>query len=146
MAASLVLFVVAFSFIEIDKDSGHEAWGWLAVGATTAIAVFDIRSTGRRMSVAPPDERAAVRKWGALYFIRVGMAMTPALAGFAMSFLGAGRAPYIAGVAISEFLLWLVAPTRRNLERLSDGYRIQGRDIDLTRALVRDPGRPDTAE
>jgi hypothetical protein len=147
MAATLVLLVIAFSVIEVEEEAGHEAWGWLAVGVTTVIALLEIWSTGRRMRVMPANERSAADRWRALYFIRVGMVMVPALAAFAMSFLGAGRGPYLAGVAISELLLIVIAPSHRHLSDLTELYRRDGRDIDLIRALLRDPpGGEDSPE
>jgi len=40
------------------------------------------------------------------------------------------------GVSISEVLLWLIAPSRANLSRLTERYRAQGKNIDLTSALL----------
>jgi hypothetical protein len=139
MATTLLLLVLAFSFIEVEEAASRAAWGWLAVGVTTVIALLEIWSTGHRMRVIPANERRAADRWGALYFIRVGMVMVPALAAFAMSFLGAGRGPYFAGVAISEFLLVVIAPSRKHLTDLTEQYRRDGRDIDMIRALLRDP-------
>ena len=106
------------------------------MGVTTVIALLEIWSTGRRMRVVPANERRAADRWRALYFIRVGMVMVPALAAFAMSFLGAGRGPYFAGVAISELLLIVIAPSRKHLSDLTELYRRDGRDIDMIRALL----------
>jgi len=137
MVSSLFAFVIAFSFIPTTKERGLQpAWGVLVLFGTTALALYEISSTQKRMGVAPPDERTAARGYPILYFIRVGMVLTPALAGFALFFVGGGRWVYLAGVSISEVLLWLIAPSRANLSRLTERYRAQGKNIDLTSALL----------
>jgi len=106
------------------------------VGVTLAIVLLEIWSTARRMEHVPNDERVAAIGWRTFYVLRLGMVMTPALAGSPIVFFGAGRGPYLAGVTIGELLLWVTAPSRRNLSQLTERYRAQGRDIDVTRASL----------
>ena len=53
MVSSLFAFVIAFSFIPTTKERGLQpAWGVLVLFGTTALALYEISSTQKRMGVA----------------------------------------------------------------------------------------------
>ena len=68
--------------------------------------------------------------------------------GIALSFVTGTRATYFVGAVLSEILLWLIAPSRRNLQRRTERFHAAGKDIDMTRALlsIGPPPRPDVPE
>jgi hypothetical protein len=72
--------------------------------------------------------------------------MTPALSGIAIFFITGTRPLYIVGVVLSESLLWLIAPTRSNLARLTSRYHALGKNIDMTRALIMQGPQRDASE
>jgi len=133
MVCSLLL-LIAFSFI---AGAGRQllAWGWLVLIASAALALYRIWKWERRLELAT-DEAMAARRYALAYFVRLGMAMTPSLASFALLILvGGGPEVYLLGVTISEVLLWRIAPSRSNLARLTSRYHALGKNIDMTRAL-----------
>ena len=135
MVCSLLLLLIAFSFI---AGAGRKllVWGWLVLIASAALALYRIWKWERRLELAT-DEMMAARRYALAYFVRLGMAMTPSLASFALFILvGGGPEVYLLGVTISEVLLWRIAPSRSNLARLTSRYHALGKNIDMTRALI----------
>jgi len=146
MAASLVSFVVAFSFVTPDGTTdATPVWPWIVVIGATGLGLFEIVSTERRMDLAT-DEPMAATGFTVIYFLRLGFAMTPALFGITLFLVTGTRPLYLLGVVLGEFLLWLIAPSRRNLARRTARYRASGKDIDITRALMTQGPPPGASE
>lgn len=122
-------------------------WVWLVIGATTALALYEIFLTEKRLDRAT-DEPMAAQGYSVMDFLRLGFSYTPPLSGIAMWFLTGTRVTYLLPAVVGEILLWLIAPSRRNLARRTERFHASGKDIDMTRALlsVGPPPRPDVPE
>ena len=148
MVLTPLLFVVAMAFADPGgSDDTRYRWAWLIIGGTVVAAWFQVSFTERRLDAAM-DEPMAARTYLNAYFLRLALALAPFLMGIALSFVTGRRATYFVGAALSEILLWVIAPSRRNLQRRTERFRAAGKDIDMTRALLSagPPPRPDVPE
>jgi hypothetical protein len=75
-----------------------------------------------------------------LFFIGVGVAEASALCGFAGVLLGGSRWIYLVGLAFGLVGLWMIAPTRSNIERRQREITAAGAPLSLLDALISVPG------
>jgi hypothetical protein len=137
----LFLFLVALSFIE-PWDGGDERWvPWavLIIGIVSLAWVARIRR--RRLSTTSLE--ALARSYRALFFIGLGVAEGAALWGFAGVFLGGSLWIYLVGLAFALVGLWMIAPTRLDIERRQSEITAAGSPLSLLDALISvPPARP----
>ena len=137
LVAALLLFVVALSFIA-PWDGGDEGWvPWAVVVIGIASLAYVARIRRRPLSTTSPE--ALARYYRALFFIEVGVAEAAALWGFAGVFLGGSAWIYLVGLAFGLVGLWMIAPTRSDIERRQREISAAGSPLSLLDALISIP-------
>ena len=137
LVAALLLFVVPLSFIG-PLDGGDKRWVPWAVGAIGIISLAWVASIRRRPLLTTSPE-ALARHYRALFFIGVGAAADAALLGFVGVFLGEGLWIYLVGLAFGLVGLWMIAPTRSDIERRQREIAAAGSPLSLLDALISVP-------
>jgi hypothetical protein len=137
LVAPLLLFIVALSFIG-PWDGGDEGWvPWAVVVLGIASLAYVARIRRRPLPTTSPE--ALARSCRALFFIGVGVAETAPLWGFAGVFLGGSAWIYLLGLAFGLVGLWMIAPTRRDIERRQREITAAGSPLSLQDALISVP-------
>jgi hypothetical protein len=138
LIAPLLLFVVVLSFIG-PWDGGDEGWvPWAVVAIGIASLAYVARI--RRRPLPTNSREALAGSYRALFFIGVGVAEASALCGFAGVLLGGSRWIYLVGLAFGLVGLWMIAPTRSNIERRQREITAAGAPLSLLDALISVPG------
>jgi hypothetical protein len=137
LVAALLLFVVPLSFIG-PLDGGDKRWVVWAVVAIGIISLAWVASIRRRPLLTTSLE-ALARHYRALFFIGVGAAADAALLGFVGVFLGGGLWIYLVGLAFGLVGLWMIAPTRSDIERRQREIAAAGSPLSLLDALISVP-------
>ena len=141
VVVSLFLFLWAMSFIT-PWDGGDERWVPLAVAAIGIISLAWVASIRRRPLLTTSPE-ALARHYRALFFIGLGAAADAALLGFVGVFLGGSLWIYLVGLAFGLVGLWMIAPTRSDIERRQREITAGGSPLSLLEALTSiPPARP----
>jgi hypothetical protein len=137
LVAPLLLFIVALSFIG-PWDGGDEGWvPWAVVVLGIASLAYVARIRRRPLPTTSPE--ALARSYRALFFIGVGVAEAAPLWGFAGVFLGGSAWIYLLGLAFGLVGLWMIAPTRRDIERRQREITAAGSPLSLQDALISVP-------
>jgi hypothetical protein len=133
----LPLFVVVLSFIGPwdGGDEGWVPWAVVAIGIVSLAYVARIR----RRPLPTTSPQALARSYRALFFIGVGVAEAAALWGFTGVFLGGSVWIYLVGLAFGLVGLWMIAPTRRDIERRQREITAAGSPLSLVDALITVP-------
>jgi O-antigen/teichoic acid export membrane protein len=137
LIAALLLFAVPLSFIA-PRDVGDEGWvPWavVAIGIASLAGIARIR----RRPIPTTSPEALARVYRALFFIGVGVASAAALWGFVGVFLGGSLWIYLVGLAFGLVGLWMIAPTRSDIERRQQEIIAAGSPLSLLDALISVP-------
>jgi hypothetical protein len=137
LIAVLTLFIVALSFIA-PWDVGDEGWVPWAVVAI-GIASLAYIALIRRRPIPTTSLEALARVYRAWFFIGVGVASAAALGGLVGVFLGGSVWIYLVGLAFGIVGLWMIAPTRSDLERRQREIIAAGSTLSLLDALISVP-------
>jgi len=137
LLVSLFLFVFALSFIA-PWDGGDERWVPWAVVVIGIVSLAWVARIRRRPLLTTSPE-ALARYYRALFFIGLGVAAEPALLGFLGVFQGGSAWIYLVGLAFSLVGLWMIAPTRRDIERRQREITATGSPLSLLDALISVP-------
>ena len=133
VVAALLLFVVPLSFVG-PWDGGDERWvPWAVVVIGIASLAYVARIRRRPLLTTSPETLA--RYYRALFFIGVGVAADAALLGFVGVFLGESLWIYLVGLAFGLVGLWMIAPTRSDIERRQREITPAGSPLSLLDAL-----------
>jgi hypothetical protein len=137
LVAPLLLFIVTLSFIG-SWDGGDEGWvPWAVVVLGIASLAYIARIRRRPLPTTSPE--ALARSYRALFFIGVGVAEAAPLWGFAGVFLGGSAWIYLLGLAFGLVGLWMIAPTRSDIERRQREITAAGSPLSLQDALISVP-------
>lgn len=137
VVVSLFLFLWAMSFIT-PWDGEDERWAPWAVAAIGIISLAWVASI-RRRPLPTTSPEALARHYRALSFIGVGAAADAALSGLAGVFLGGSLWIYLVGLAFGLVGLWMIAPTRSDIERRQREITAAGSPLSLLDALISVP-------
>jgi hypothetical protein len=133
----LLLFIVVLGFIE-PWDGGDEGWvPWAVV--VIGIASLAYVAWIRRRPLATTSLEALARVYRALFFIGVGVTSAAALSGFVGVFQGGSLWIYLVGLAFGLVGLWMIAPTRSDIERRQREITSAGSSFSLLDALISVP-------
>ncbi|HYU93960.1 MAG TPA: hypothetical protein VEN95_10855 [Actinomycetota bacterium] len=137
LLVTLFLFLVPLSFVA-PWDGGDEGWvPWVVVLIGIASLAQVARIRRRPLSTTSPE--ALAHWYRALFFIGVGAAVGAALWGFAGVFLGGSLWIYLLGLPFGLLGLWMIAPTRSDIERRQREITAAGSALSLTDALISVP-------
>jgi O-antigen/teichoic acid export membrane protein len=137
LVAALLLFVVPLSFIA-PWDGGDEGWvPWAVV--VIGVASLAYVAWIRRRPLPTNSPEALARSYRALFFIGVGVASAAALWGFVGVFVGGTAWIYLVGLAFGLVGLWMIAPTRSDIERRQREITAAGSPLSLLDALISVP-------
>jgi len=137
LLVTLFLFLVPLSFIG-PWDGGDERWvPWAVVVIGIASLAWVARIRRRPLPTTSPE--ALARHYRALFFIGVCAAADAALLGFAGVFLGGSSWIYLVGLAFGLVGLWIIAPTRSDIERRQREITAAGSPLSLLDALISVP-------
>ena len=140
-ALFLYLFVT-FQLVEEDHDPVRSltVWGIALVGIASILGAR--WAAGRPLNASSDQELAASYRTN--FFVGIVFAESPALIGFALSFVEGSRIPYLWGFAFSLVAMLTVAPTRGHLERRQRDITTAGSPLSLGEALSRSYPRSDS--
>jgi F0F1-type ATP synthase membrane subunit c/vacuolar-type H+-ATPase subunit K len=134
LAATGPLYVVAFAFLA-PWDAGDEGIGpLLVIGVGCLALVSDRWISRRRLDVSSPKELA--HSYRRRMFLGIAVAEVPGLLAIVSSFIVSNSLwLMVVGATFSLGSLWMVAPSRRNLQ--VDQLRIteRGSSLDIVVAL-----------
>jgi O-antigen/teichoic acid export membrane protein len=137
LLVTLFLFLVPLSFIA-PWDGGDERWvPWAVVVIGIASLAWVARIRRRPLPTTSPE--ALARHYRALFFIGVCAGADAALLGFAGVFLGGSVWIYLVGLAFGLVGLWMIAPTRSDIERREREITAAGSPLSLRDALISVP-------
>jgi hypothetical protein len=137
LLVTLFLFLVPLGFVA-PWDGGDERWvpwGVVVIGIVSLAWVARIRR--RPLPTTSPE--ALARHYRALFFIGVSAAADAALLGFVGVFLGGSSWIYLIGLAFGLVGLWIIAPTRGDIERRQREVTAAGSPLSLLDALISVP-------
>ena len=137
LVAALLLLVVPLSFITPwdGGDAGWVPWAVVVIGIISLAWVARIRR--RPLPTTSPE--ALARHYRALFFIGVGAAADAALLGSVGLFLRGSLWIYLVGLAFGLVGLWMIAPTRSDIERRQREIIAAGSPLSLLDALISVP-------
>jgi hypothetical protein len=137
LLVTLFLFLVPLSFMG-PWDGGDEGWvPWAVVVIGIASLAWVARIRRRPLATTSPE--ALARHYRALFFIGVGAAADASLLGFVGVFLGGSLWIYLVGLAFGLVGLWMIAPTRSDIERREREITAAGSPLSLRDALISVP-------
>lgn len=137
LIAALLSFVLALSFIA-PWDGGDERWVPWAIAALGVYALAAMVWI-RRRPLATGSPEALASSYRASFFIGVGLAESAALFGFAGVFIGGSLWIYLVGLAFGLVGMWMIAPTRSDIERRQREITAAGSPLSLLEALISVP-------
>jgi hypothetical protein len=137
IVVSLFLFLWAMSFIT-PWDGGDERWAPWAVVVIGIVSLAYIARI-RRRPLPTTSLEALARYYRALFFIEVGVAVAAALWGLVGVFLVGSLWIYLVGLAFGLIGLWMIAPTRSDIERRQREIAAAGSPLSLLDALISVP-------
>jgi hypothetical protein len=137
IVASLFLFLWAMSFIT-PWDGGDERWvPWAVVVIGVVSLAYIARIRRRPLPTTSPE--ALARHYRALVFVGLGVAADAAMLGLAGVFQGGSLWIYLVGLAFGLVGLWMIAPTRSDIERRQREITAAGSPLSLQDALTTVP-------
>jgi hypothetical protein len=131
---SLFLFLWAFRYIA-PWDGGDERWVPWTIAATGVYALVATAWVRRRPLVTGSAE-ALAGSYRANFYVGLGLAVSPALFGLCGVFIGDSLWVYLVGLAFTLVALWMIAPTRQNIERRQREITAAGSPLSLLDALT----------
>ena len=131
---SLFLFLWAFSYVA-PWDGGDEKWVPWAIAATGVYALVAMAWVRRRPLVTGSPE-ALAGSYRASFYMGLGLAQSPAPFGLAGVFIGDSLWIYLVGLAFTLVALWMIAPTRQDIERRQREITAAGSPLSLLDALT----------
>jgi hypothetical protein len=137
LVPALFLFPVALSFIE-PWDGGDERWVPRAVllsGIVSVVWVLGIRR--RQLPTSSPEALAG--SYRALLFIGIAAAEVPVFAGITGVLLRGSLWIYLVGLPFALVGLWMVAPSKSDIERRQREITASGSPLSLLAALISGP-------
>jgi hypothetical protein len=137
LLGSLFLFLFAMSFIA-PWDGGDERWAPWAVVVIGIVSLAYIARI-RRRPLPTTSREALARYYRALFFIEVGVAVAAASWGLVGVFLTGSLWIYLVGLAFGLVGLWMIAPTRSDIERRQREVTAAGSPLSLLDALTTVP-------
>jgi O-antigen/teichoic acid export membrane protein len=137
LVVALLLFLVPLSFVA-PWDGGDERWvPWLVIlGGILSLAWV---SSIRRRPLQATSLEGLANWYRALFFVGVGMAVSAVMWGFVGVFLGGSLWIYLLGLAFGLVGLWMIAPTRTDIERKQREITAAGSSLSLLDALISVP-------
>lgn len=132
-----LLFVVPLSSIA-PWDGGDERWvPWLVIlGGIASLAWV---SSIRQRPLRATSLEGLANWYRALFFIGVGMAVSAVMWGFVGVFLGGSLWIYLLGLPFGLVGMWMIAPTRSDIERRQREITAAGYSLSLLDALISVP-------
>ena len=132
----IALFLYLFVVFQIVEEDGDPARSWVVWG----IALLGLASiAGSRWTATRPlktsSERELANSFRTNLFIGIAFSETPALLGLALAFVESSRWLYVEGLVFSLVALWMVAPTRGQIERRQRDVTAAGSPLSLGEAL-----------
>jgi hypothetical protein len=82
---------------------------------------------------------AVAAEYRAIFFIQLGQAAVPALAGIVGTFYAGSLCEYAIGLVFAMAALLVLAPSKRNIARRQEQLDAQGVPVNLLRALLSPP-------
>ena len=137
IVVSLFLFLWAMSFIT-PWDGGDERWVPWAVVVIGIVSLAYIARI-RRRPLPTTSLEALTRYYRALFFIEVGMVVAAALWALVGVFLVGSLWIYLVGLAFAIVGLWMIAPTRSDIERRQREITAAGSQLSPLDALTTVP-------
>ena len=135
VAGGLLLLLWSVALLHARAESGIRWWGWVMLSyPIVATQVFRTITSRKLLEAMTVEDGAKAYVRG--YLILLAEAVTPALFGHALVYLGAGTLPAVIGTAVSFILMWLVAPRRGNLTSIDTHFAAMGQRS-LTAELTR---------
>jgi hypothetical protein len=137
LVAALLLLLVPLSFIA-PWDGGDEGlipWAVVVIGIASLAYLARIR----RRPLLTTSPEALARYYRALLFIGMGVGSAAALWGFVGVFEGGSAWIYLVGLAFGVVGLWMIAPTRGDIERRQREITAAGSPLSLLDALITVP-------
>ena len=129
------LFLILWGFTYIAPwDGGDERWVPWAVAAFGLISLAATAWVRRRPLVTGSPE-ALAGSYRANFSMGLGLADSPAMAGFAGVFIGDSLWIALVGLAFGLVALWMIAPTRSDIERRQREITAAGSPLSLLDAL-----------
>jgi hypothetical protein len=111
--------------------------GWLVL-VVVAFGVYtlgaELWARARKLPGRTASELAAAYR--GMFFIQYGLALTPALGGFAVCFIEQRVLPYLIGCAFSLVAMAMAAPTSGEIQRRQEQLNAQGVNVSLGQALT----------
>jgi hypothetical protein len=136
LLVTLFLFLVPLTFVgPWDGDDRWVPWAVVVIGIASLAWVARIRR--RPLPTTSPE--ALARHYRALFFIGVSAAADAALLGFVGVFLSGSLWIYLVGLAFGLVGLWMIAPTRSDIERRQREITAAGSPLSLLDALISVP-------
>jgi hypothetical protein len=134
LVVALLFFVVVYGVIT-PWDGGDERW------VPWTVVVIGIGSIAwiRRRPLPTTSSEALARSYRALFYIGVGVGSAAALWGLAGVLLGGSLWIYLVGLAFALVGLWMIAPTRSDIERRQREITAAGSPLSLLDALISVP-------
>jgi hypothetical protein len=140
LCLSVVLFVVAFSFLD---NPSNDLEPYVAIVVTLGAVMYLLL----RMVVLPrmtraDDQVALLMTFRTAMFIGIAIAELPVMISICLTFFGAAFPLIVVGAAISEAGLLLIAPSQRVFRLCDERLQADGKAIRMTEAwrhLLTDP-------
>lgn len=137
LAPFLILFVLTLVIEEVGTPQPLLASGIVLLALAGAAAAG--WTSRRELDVGNAGSLAATYRTN--FFLGFALNEAPLLIGFVFSFTEDAMWPYLVAFPIYLVGMWLLAPTRRNLERKQEQVHRQGSMLSVGRALSSMPPR-----
>jgi hypothetical protein len=144
MVVSLWFFLFVLTFFDADQaGGGTQAKVNLVIVVIGALHLADLLWLRRRplprlrhRPLPSVDQASLLASYRGRFFIMVGIAQAPALAGVVGSFFSRSLWTPVIGVGISMIGLFIAAPSRRNIEYEQQKLNAQGSPLSLGQLLT----------
>jgi F0F1-type ATP synthase membrane subunit c/vacuolar-type H+-ATPase subunit K len=137
IVVALFLFLLSLSFLG-RWDGGDERWvPWTVVAL--GICSLAGMSWVRRRPLVTGSPEALASSYRTRFFMGIGVAESAALFGFAGVFIGCSLWIYLIGLVFALVGLWMIAPSRLDIERRQTEITAAGSPLSLLDALIAVP-------
>ncbi len=138
--AALLLYLYVLSFIVAEATKPASAPGWVfAVIAIEGMLSLAVGDRLRRRALRTTSLTRLASSYATRMYIGLASAETPALLGFAFSFITRSIWTYAVGMAIGLVGLGLAAPTSVDIGRQQQKIAAEGSPLSLLEALLAPP-------